>query len=162
MTAETWKRCPFCGNDDGVKVMGSGEDRRVGCFNCGAQGPSAVWGSYGTVESAWNDERCTERDARLTGYLNALADIEDDLRAGMEDVKPERIKADKDVARLKRDGAESINGMDALSILLKAQCFVSILDTMAKALDHVAYFRKMQTSADDVRPPADVPAEVDL
>lgn len=162
MTAETWKRCPFCGSDDGVKVMGSGEDRRVGCLNCGAQGPNAVWGSDGTVESAWNDERCTEEDARLNGYLNALADIEDDLRAGMENIKPERIKADKEVARLQRDGAESINGMGALSILLKAQCFASILDTMAKTLDHVAIFRKMQTSADDVRTPADVPAEVDL
>jgi len=72
----TWKRCPFCGNDGGVKVRIDGDGNKVWCFNCGAEGPWAVFGSDGTAESAWNDDRCTELDARYEALAEAIDLIE--------------------------------------------------------------------------------------
>ena len=72
----TWKRCPFCGNDDGVKVRIDGDGKKMWCFNCGAEGPWAVFGSDGTAESAWNDDRCTELDARYEALAEAIDLIE--------------------------------------------------------------------------------------
>jgi len=59
-----------------VKVLADGDSRRVGCLNCGADGPLPVCGSDGTAESAWNDDRCTEQDARYKALAEAIDLIE--------------------------------------------------------------------------------------